>query len=145
MKDIDRNSFLYENAIFNKINLNTDVRNNSVVVYSVDINAINGGTIAIPPGVILEPGEYYFRHTFYPVESNNDYFLFSLFTKDINYPFCTYKQNSPLSGTNINIPCSFNLDKKIQFNIEIHKPNTQSFNISSKINIFRRENNVYIP
>lgn len=143
MLDIDRNinSFLYENdnAIFNKININTDVRNNSVVVYSVDITAINGGTIAIPPGVILEPGEYYFRHTFLPVESNNDDFFFALYTNDLNYPFCSYKQNSPLSGNNIFIPCSFNLDKKIKINIAIHKPDTQSFNIRSTINIFRRK------
>ena len=143
MKDIDRNinSFLYENdnAIFNKININTDVRNNSVVVYSADITAINGGTIAIPPGVILEPGEYYFRHTFLQVESNNDDFFFTLYTNDLNYPFCSYKQNSPLSGNNIFIPCSFNLDKKIKINIAIRKPDTQSFSIRSTINIFRRK------
>lgn len=142
MKDIDRNinSYLYENdnAIFNKININTDVRNNSDVVYSADVTATNGGTIVIP-GVILEPGEYYFRHTFFPVESNNDDFLFTLYTNDLNYPFFTYKQNSPLSGNNISILCSFNLDKKIKINIAIRKPDTQNFNIRSTINIFRRK------
>lgn len=138
MKDIDRNinSYLYEtdNVIFN-----TDVRNNSVVVYSTDIIAINGGTI-MNPSVILEPGEYYFRHTFFPVESNNDDFFFTLYINDLNYPFCTYKQNSPLSGNNIFIPCSFNLDKKIKINIAIRKPDTQNYNIRSTINIFRRKN-----
>lgn len=143
MKDIDRNinSYLYEtdNVIFNKININTDVRNNSVVVYSADITAINGATIT-NPSAILEPGEYYFRHTFFPVESNNDDFFFALYINDLNYPFCTYKQNSPLSGNNISIPCSFNLDKKIKINIAIRKPDTQNYNIRSTINIFRRKN-----
>lgn len=143
MKDIDRNinSYLYENdnVIFNKISINTDVRNNSVVVYSADITATNGSTIT-NPSVILEPGEYYFRHTFFPVESNNDDFFFTLYINDSNYPFCTYKQNSPLSGNNILIPCSFNLDKKIKINIGILKPDTQNYNIRSTINIFRRKN-----
>lgn len=79
MTDIDRNinSFLYEtnDSISKKININTHVRNNSNVIYSANVSATNGGNIVVP-SVTLEPGEYYYRHTFYPVESNNDIFCF---------------------------------------------------------------------
>lgn len=49
MTDIDRNinSFFYEtnDSISKKININTHVRNNSIVIYSADVSATNGGNI----------------------------------------------------------------------------------------------------
>lgn len=141
MIDIDRNinSSLYEtdDSISKKINININVRNNSIVVYSANVTATNGSTL-VNPSVTLEPGEYYYRHTFYPVESNNDMFLFLLYTNDLNYPLWSYRQNSPLAENAVSIPYSFNLNTKVKVNVAIYNPSTQNYNIKSTINIFKR-------
>lgn len=141
MLDIDRNinSHLYEtdDNIYKKININTDVTNNSKLIYSRTLTAFNGGAISAPT-TILEPGEYYYRHKFFVVESNNDMFLFLLYTKNRDYPFCSYRQNSPLSGLSIVIPCAFNLSTTAEINVAIIFPDTQNYNINSAIEIYKR-------
>lgn len=141
MLDIDRNinSSLYEtdDNIYKKININTDVKNNSKLVYSKTATALNGGTISTPT-TILGPGEYYYRHKFFIVESNNDMFLFLLYTNNRDYPFFSYRQNSPLSGLSIVIPYAFNLSTTTEINVAINFPGTQNYNINSIIEIYKR-------
>ena len=139
MLDIDRNinSSLYEtdDNIYKKININTDVKNNSKLIYSKTVSALNGASISTPT-TILGPGEYYYRHKFFLVESNNDMFL--LYTNNRDYPFCSYRQNSPVSGLSVVIPCSFNLSTTAEINVAIIFPGTQNYNINSIIEIYKR-------
>lgn len=64
--------------------------------------------------------------------------LILLYTNDLNYPFYSYRQNSPLAGNAISIPFMFNLNKKVKVNIAIYNPSTQNYNIRSTITIFKR-------
>lgn len=138
MLDIDRNinSLVYEITSGDYINdLSSTTIDNFVVVHS--ITAKNVGSWKIT----LDPGEYYFKHILYPVESDNYMIFTEIFSSKFSFPIHNYYAQSALTGSsafNVIIPWHFVINKQITFNISINKTTNATIKLDSLIEINRK-------
>lgn len=139
MKDIDRNinSPLYEKSkITNITDLSYEISDNFKNVFTANVNGTGSWSAE------LQPGEYYYRHSLKPVESDNSTFFVSLYGKSSVYPVFGYYAQSPLQandnrGSSI-IPYHFIIDNPIKIVILVQNINAESAKIKSSIQIMKR-------
>lgn len=139
MIDIDRNinSPLYEKSkITNITDLSYEISNNFKNVFSANVNSAGIWSIE------LQSGEYYYRHTLMPVESDNSSFFVLLYGKSSVYPLHSYYAQSPLEtsanrGSSI-IPYHFIIDNPIKISILVQNINLETSKIKSTIQIVKR-------
>lgn len=137
MKDIDRNinSPLYTLSKIIHINgIASNITDNFTNVSSVNING-NGAWTAE-----LQPGEYYYRHVLYPVESDNFNYYVEIHGQSSAYPIYSYYAQSPLAGSidYITIPYHFVVDKPLIIAITASNINGENSKIKSVIQIKKR-------
>lgn len=136
MKDIDRNinSPLYTlNEIIHINGISYNITDNFTNVLSENVNG-NGNWSAE-----LQPGEYYYRHVLYSVESDN-YNYVEIHGQSSEYPLYSYYAQSPLAGSvdYIVIPYHFVVDKSLIINITASNINGENSKIKSVIQIKKR-------
>lgn len=137
MKDIDRNinSPLYtSNEIIHINNIASNITDNFTNVLSINVNG-NGSWTAE-----LQPGEYYYRHVLYSVESDNFNYYVEMHGQSSAYPFYGYYAQSPLAGSidYIAIPYHFVVDKSLIIAITASSINGENSKIKSVIQIKKR-------
>lgn len=137
MKDIDRNinSPLYTLSKIIHINdIAPNITDNFTNVLSVSVNG-NGNWTAE-----LQPGEYYYRHVLYSVESGNFNYYVEIYGQSSAYPIYSYYAQSPLAGSidYIAIPYYFVVDKPLIIGISVSNLNGENSKIKSVIQIKKR-------
>lgn len=137
MKDIDRNinSPLYTLSKIIHINdIASNITDNFTNVLSVNANGKGNWTAE------LQPGEYYYRHVLYPVESDNFNYYFEIHGQSSAYPIYSYYAQSPLAESidYIVIPYHFVVDKPLIISIAAYNINGENSKIKSVIQLKKR-------
>lgn len=139
MKDIDRNinSHLYTLSKIIHINaIASNITDNFTNVFSVNVNGNGAWTVE------LQPGEYYYRHVLYSVESDNFNYYVEIHGQSSAYPIYSYYAQSPLTrGTGndyIAIPYHFVVDEPLIIGITASNINGENSKIKSVIQIKKR-------
>lgn len=130
MKDIDRNinSPLYTLSKIIHINdIAYNITDNFTNVLSANVNG-NGTWTAE-----LQPGEYYYRHVLYSVESDNFNYYIEIHGQSSAYPIYSYYAQSPLAGSidYIAIPYHFVVDKPLIIGITASNINGENSKIKA--------------
>lgn len=138
MLDIDRNinSLVYEITSGDYINdLSSTTVDSFKVVNSIIIKNIGSWKIA------LNPGEYYFKHILYPVESDNAKMFIEIYSSKFSFPIHSYYAQSTLIGSssfNVIIPWHFVINNPITFNISVNSISNATLKLNSLIEINKK-------
>lgn len=138
MLDIDRNinSLVYEITSGDYINdLSSGTIDNFAVIHSINVNNVGSWKIA------LDPGEYYFKHILYPVESDNSMIFIEVYTSKFLFPIHSYYAQSALTESstfNVIIPWHFVINNPITFNISVNNINNATLKLKSLIEINKK-------
>ena len=137
MKDIDRNinSPLYTLSKIIHINdIASNITDNFTNVLSLNLNGNGNWTCE------LQPGEYYYRHVLYSVESDNFNYYIEIHSQSSAYPIYSYYAQSPLAGSieYIVIPYYFVVDKPLTIAITAININGENSKIKSVVQIKKR-------
>lgn len=138
MLDIDRNinSLVYEITSGDYINdLSSTTVDSFKVVNSITIKNVGSWKIE------LNPGEYYFKHILYPVESDNSKIFIEIYSAKFSFPIHSYYAQSTLIGSssfNVIIPWHFVINNPITFNISVNSINNATLKLNSLIEINKK-------
>lgn len=141
MLDIDRNinSIIYNRVDNIEKNLSIDINlSDATLIKSTDVNIVNNITKQNVFFATLNKGNYYYRHTFDKVTSDNLQCLFMASTNKISPFFSYYGQSPVIDATLISfIGRTFLVDKdNTNFYVYI-KPDSETFKISGHISIWK--------
>lgn len=139
MKDIDKNinSLVYEVTSGDYLNDINSSNGNIKVIHSIAIKKAGLWSVT------LEPGEYYYKHVFYPLESVSSTFFITIYSEKFSFPFHTYYAQSALKGSsafNIIIPWHFVINDTFTFNISVNSINNENTELNSLIEISKKVN-----
>lgn len=137
MLDIDRNvnSLVYEVTSGDYINNLSSTTDNFTAVRSININKPSSWKIT------LDPGEYYYKHMLYAVESGNSMIFVGIYSETYSFPMHTYYAQSTLkedSAFTVIIPWHFVINKPLAFTISVNKMSNENLTLKSLIEISKR-------
>lgn len=137
MLDIDRNvnNFVYEITSGDYINNLSPTTNNFKIVSSINVKQVSSWKIT------LDPGEYYYKHILYPVESGNSMIFVSVYSEIYSFPIHTYYAQSTLKGGSpftVIIPWHFVINNPITFTISVNNIGNVNLTLSSLIEISKK-------
>lgn len=137
MLDIDRNvnSPVYEITSGDYINDLRPATNNFKTVHTINVKKISSWEIT------LDPGEYYYKHILYPVESGNSKIFVSIYSEIYSFPMHTYYAQSTLKGGSaftVIIPWHFVINNPITVTISVNSIDNADITLSGLIEISKR-------
>lgn len=137
MLDTDRNvnSIVYEITSSDYINDLSPATNNFKTVSTIDVKQISSWKIT------LDPGEYYYKHILYPVESGNSKIFVSIYSAIYSFPLYTYYAQSTLKGGSaftVIIPWHFVINNPITLTISVNKIDNADITLSGLIEIKKK-------
>ena len=104
-------------------------------IYSINIKTIGNWKIT------LEPGEYYYKHILYPVESDNSAIFVGIYSTKFSFPINSYYAQSSLAGSstvNVIIPRHFVINDTITLNINVTSISNATLQLNSLIEINKK-------